>query len=365
MPAFDNFSLWVNITIFVAAAVCVWLAGTRLERAVEFISEKTGIGSAFGGFVLLAAATSLPELATTITGGIIGNAALLTNNLLGGVMMQTAVLAVADGALRRGALTACSPSFELLLGGVSLVMLLGVTLVVMTMGDHVSIGGVGVGTAAILSVHLTLMYLNYRSRAHPRWKPTADGSEGEPVSSNADEEDKKDQGEKESKNDKEDKAKVQTLRAAWMVFAISSVVILIAGWAVMVSAEALTEQTGVAASFVGATFVAIATSLPELSTTVAAVRRGHNAMAVSNIFGSNLWDVSLLFIGDVFFRSGPLLGAAPKQAMFTASLGLVMTCVYLWGLLERRDRTVGRFGIDSVVVLILYGGGLAVLYQMG
>ena len=158
---------------------------------------------------------------------------------------------------------------------------------------------------------------------------------------------------------------VKTLHKAWLVFAGGSAAIFVAGWAVMASAEALTKQTGMAASFVGATFVAIATSLPELSTTITAVRRGHNAMAVSNIFGSNLWDVSLLFVGDLFFRSGPLLGAAPKQAMFTASLGLVMTCVYLWGLLERQDRTVWRFGIDSIIVLVLYFGGLAVLYTMG
>jgi cation:H+ antiporter len=50
--------------------------------------------------------------------------------------------------------------------------------------------------------------------------------------------------------------------------------------------------------------------------------------------------------------------------MFTASLGLVMTCVYLWGLLERRDRQFLRMGIDSIIVLALYLGGLVVLYTI-
>lgn len=354
MPAFEAIPLWGNFGIFALAAAAVWLAGVRLEAAVKKISTATKLGTAFGGFVLLAVATSLPEVATTITGGVIGNAALVTNNLLGGVMMQTAILAVADCMLRRGALTSCTPQFSLLLGGVSLVMLIGVALAVMTAGDHFPVAGVGLGTTAIFSVHLILVYLNYRARRDPRWEPILADRDEESTAARSNRED-----------EKESEENSITLRKAWLVFAGGGVVIFVAGWAVMVTAETITKQTGMAASFVGATFVAIATSLPELSTTITAVRRGHNAMAVSNIFGSNLWDVSLLFVGDVFFRAGPLLGAAPRQAMFTGSLGLVMTCVYLWGLLERQDRTVWRAGVDSAIVLVLYFGGLFVLYTMG
>jgi cation:H+ antiporter len=348
---FESFPIWVNFAILLVAAVCVWIAGVRLESAVRAISTKTRLGTAFGGLVLLALATSLPELATTITGSVMGNAALVTNNLLGGVMLQTAVLAAADFALRRGALTYFAPQFTLLIGGVSLVMLLGVTLSVMAVGDHIAIAGIGLGTALIFAVHLTLVYISYRSGEHPGWQPTARKDREEAPS--------------ESKKEGDQEAEETPLRKAWLIFAICSLVIFAAGWLVMLSAEGLTKQTGIAASFIGATLVAFATSLPELSTTITAVRRGHNAMAISNIFGSNMWDVSLLFIADIFFRSGPLLGAAPRQAMFTGSLGLVMTCLYLWGLLERRNRTFWRAGIDSVANLLLYVGGLLVLYTMG
>lgn len=339
----DALPLWVNLAIFAAAAVCVWFAGVRLEAAVQTISEKTGIGSAFGGLVLLGLATSLPELATTITGGTIGNAALVSNNLLGGVMMQTAVLSVADLALRRGALTFFAPKYSLLLGGVSLASLLGVALTVLILGDTISFLGVGLGSTTIFAANMMLIYLNYRSRK-PRWNPAVPHREmkkPKPVT------------------------EPRSLRQAWIVFATGSAAIFLAGSVVMLSAETLTKQTGLAASFVGATLVAITTSLPELSTTISAVRRGHNAMAVSNIFGSNLWDVSLLFIGDIFYRQGPLLANAPRQAMFTCALGIVMTCVYLWGLLERRNKTLLRAGIDSIVVLAIYFGGLTMLYRMG
>ena len=350
MPDFNAWPVWGTLGVFAGAALVVWIAGVRLEASVEVISRRTGLGSAFGGLVLLALATSLPELATTVTGALLGNAALLTNNLLGGVAMQMTVLVFADAVLRRGALTFFAPSYSVLLGGVSLVLLLAVTLAVLTAGDPFAIGWIGIGAILIFAVHLTVVYFTYRAGAHPRWQPIRP-QEGEE--------------EAEQRATVAEKHPEHSLRWHWTAFGVCSAAILVAGWAVMRTAEALTEQTGIGASFIGATLVAIATSLPEVSTTTAAVRRGNYEMAISNIFGSNLWDVSLLFIGDLFFRSGPLLAVAPRQAMFTASLGIVLTCIYLWGLLERRNKTVGVFGIDSLVAMIVYLAGLAVLYRMG
>lgn len=350
MEFFHSLPIWWNFGILGLAGVFVWLGGVKIEGAVQTISKRTSLGTAFGGMLLLALSTSLPEIATTVTGGVLGDAELLTNNLLGGVTMQTAVLAVADMFLRRGALTHFAPSFVILLSGVLLVMLLGAAVTIMVMHETISIAQVGLGTTAIFITHILLSYGTYRSRDNPRWEAVIPEKTERAAEANP----------KEPKITDEN----MSLRKAWVVFAMGSLVILLGGSVVMMAAEALTTQTALGASFIGATFVAITTSLPELSTTTTAVRRGHHALAISNILGSNLWCVSLLFVGDLFFRSGPLLTAAPRQAIFNASLGIVMTCVYLWGLLERKDRTIWRFGVDSVVVLVLYVGGLVVLYTM-
>lgn len=345
MPDFAQFSVWLNLAIVVVAGVGVWFSGVRLEAATEAIADQTGIGHAFGGLVLLAMATSLPEVATTITGATLGDAALVSNNLLGGIMLQTALLAVADFAFRRGALTYFAPQYSLLISGISLVLALGVTLVICTLGDREAWAGIGYGAILLLALHGGLLYVNYRARHARRWRV------GEP-------------GPDELAAPPQPEREPMGLRKAWIVFTLASLGILWSGWLVTLVAEALSRQTGLGSSFVGATLVALATSLPEVSTTLAAVRHGHNAMAVSNIFGSNLWCVVFLFLADAFYRSGPLLAVVPLQATFTAGMGLVMTCVYLWGLLERRNFTFARAGIDSWLVLLLYGTGLTVLYLL-
>ena len=351
MPDFTTWPLWGTLGLFAAAAFLVWRTGVRFERTVEGIVRQTRLNPAFGGLVLLPIAGSLPELATVISGARMGNAALVTNNLLGGVAMQAGILVVADFAFARGSLTSFAPKFSLLLGGVSLVISIGVALAVMAAGEPFSVLGVGLGAFLVFCVHITLVTLTHRVGGDPRWEPVVERDAEQSATS-----------ENSGDSDVEEE---KSLARHWIEFGLCAIAIFIGGWTVMNTAEAITRQTGMSASFIGATLVAIATSLPELSTVTAAVRRGHHEMAISNVFGSNLYDISLLFVADIFYRAGPLLGTSPRQAMFTGSLGLVMTCVYLWGLLERRDRTVGRFGIDSLVAMIVYFAGLAVLYQMG
>lgn len=72
--------------------------------------------------------------------------------------------------------------------------------------------------------------------------------------------------------------------------------------------------------------------------------------------------LALFFVADLFYRDGLIFMALPRSAIFLGALGIVVTCLYLWGLLERRDKTVLGMGIDSIAVLVLYLGGLVVLY---
>lgn len=121
---FSAFPLWVNLAIFAGAAMFVWFAGTRLAEYADAIGVRTGLSHAFLGMVLLGVATSLPELATTVTGSLIGNARLVAGNLFGGVALQIAVLALVDLIAVRGALTYFTPHPVLLFQGVMLLLLL-------------------------------------------------------------------------------------------------------------------------------------------------------------------------------------------------------------------------------------------------
>jgi cation:H+ antiporter len=87
------------------------------------------------------------------------------------------------------------------------------------------------------------------------------------------------------------------------------------------------------------------------------VRLGAYTLAVSNIFGTNLLEVALLLPADLAYRSGPILSAADDSVVLLGSLGILTTCIYLWGLLERRGRTFLGMGIDSCLVLLVYLAG--------
>jgi cation:H+ antiporter len=99
----------VNALIFVGAAVVVYTAGTRLATYADGIAERTHFSRVVLGVVLLGVATSLPEIATTVTAASIGNAALVSGNLFGGVSLQVVVLAIVDLVAVRGARLPISP----------------------------------------------------------------------------------------------------------------------------------------------------------------------------------------------------------------------------------------------------------------
>ena len=113
-----------------------------------------------------------------------------------------------------------------------------------------------------------------------------------------------------------------------------------------------------------AVLVAISTSLPELSTVLAAARLGLYTMAISDILGTNLFDVALLFLVDAVAGGEPALGSAGRFGAMAGLLGILVTAIFVAGLAERRDRTVLGIGYDSAAVLVTYLSGIAILYSL-
>ncbi len=130
-----TFPIWLNLALFAASGAIIWVTGTRLARYAESISDRTGLGHAVVGVFILALATSLPEIASVVTTASGGNAPLAVNNLLGGVVLQTAIRAVADRVSGREALTHFVARAVLLLEGLLVVVLLTVTLTGIGVGD--------------------------------------------------------------------------------------------------------------------------------------------------------------------------------------------------------------------------------------
>lgn len=340
---FEQFSPGVNWAIFGGAAVIVYFAGSALAGCADVIAKRTGLNQAFVGVLLLGVATSLPEVATTITAAVIGNPRLVAANLFGGVAMQICILALVDVVSSRRALTGFTGQPILLFQGVMLLLLLAVALAGAAAAEPIAYLGVGATPFLLLGGYLFTLYVSQASERAPRWQ--ALDSAREPAEPEGDEY----QG---------SNARLYT------VTLLSCAAILLAGWGLAATGDVLAEQTGLGATFVGVALVAMSTSLPEISTTLGAVRRGNHEMAVANILGTNCLEVALFVLADAFYREGPILAAVDRASMFAAALGMIVTAIYLVGLLQRRERTVLRMGMDSLAVLVVYVGGLGVLYYL-
>jgi cation:H+ antiporter len=346
---FTALSIWTNVAIFCAACVVVWTAGTRLAFYADAISGRTGLSKAFLGLILLGIATSLPEIVTTITGALLDNPRLVAGNLFGGVALQIAVLAIVDLVALRRALTFFTPQPVLLFQGVMLLLLLAIAVAGAAAGDPLSLLGIGLTPVVlVLGYVFTIRWSMPGANRLPRWRATNPPDEG-------------------PSTQREHGGSLTGLSHARLYArsALAAGAILAAGWALAQTGDALSEQTGLGAGFVGVALVAASTSLPELSTALAAVRQGNHQMAVSNILGTNCLEVALFFLGDAAYRQGPILAQTDASSLFAAAIGMVVTAIYLVGLLERRDQTILRMGYDSVAVLVAYVVGLTGVYFLG
>lgn len=339
---FSDHPLWVNLIIFAIAAAAVWFAGTRLAQLADDIAKRTGLGHALIGMLLLGGITSLPEIAVAVSAGLTGNAALGVNNMFGGVALQVVIIAIGDAMLRRRALSFVVASPSVLLQGVFCCALLCAVIGAIATGDR-AIAGVGVWSTAIFFSTVGLIWLVAKFREDQALAPTNPAD---------------------IEHIPEDREEPRQLSHAIFSTFLVALVIVAAGYALTLTGEALAEQTGLGSSFVGAIFVALATSLPEISTVYAAVRLRRYVMAFSDIFGTNMIDIALIFIIDLTYSGPPVLNEVGAFSTFAAALAALVTLVYVAGLIERKDAAAAGLGIDSWIVVALYAGGVAALYGL-
>lgn len=337
---FEALPLPANLGAFAVAAALVWLAGTRIARYADAIAEKTGIGREVLGIVLLGGVTSLPELAVASTASLAGHPALSVNDLLGSAAINVLILALADAALGRDALTSVLASPGVLLQGalgiIALAMVVGATLTM-----DVPLFGASAWTWALLAFYVVAIRAVSSSHSGEAWKATG----------------------------RRPPSPVETrqpgpLRPIYLKTAAAGIAVLAAGFVLAKTGEAIAAQTGLGTAFVGVVLLAAATSLPEASTVLAAVRLRRYEMAVADVFGTNLFNVTIIFAVDLLYDGPPVLAEVGGFAGFGALLAIVLTALYLAGMIERRDRTALRMGYDSLAAIGAYGGGLLVLYQL-
>jgi cation:H+ antiporter len=340
---FTGLGLAPLVLIFAAAAAAVWVAGIQLSNSTDALDSRLGFGEALGGVVLLAIATNLPEIAITSSAALAHSLGIAIGNILGGIAIQTVVLVALDVAMGpKSALTTRAAS--LVLGLES--MLVVIVLAISVMGAQLpsSQGRLEPAAVLIALTWLVGVWLINRARHGLPWHDSSGNAPGAQ--------------EKPRGHSKAVMAAKMSLARAAVAFGLAGVVTLGAGVVLEQTGEGIATHVGLSGVVFGATILATATALPELSTGIRSVRLGDYQLAVSDIFGGNAFLPVLFLVASLLSGSAVLPQAQPTDIYLTA-LAIVLTVVYAWGLIMRPRRQVLRMGIASLVVLGLYVAGIA------
>jgi cation:H+ antiporter len=344
---FSGLPFSVLIAIFAVAAAGVWIAGIQLSDATDILAERTGMGEALGGMIFLAVVTNLPEVAIVGSGAWRGDLGVAIGNILGGISAQTAVLVILDafGLSKVAPLSCRAASPETVLEGVLVMAVLGVCIMGAQLPAKLAFGYIAPAETMIAAIWVIGLWIVGRMRNTP-WPdddPPAQAAEAECAPA-------------ESPAERRRYKNVSTGRTINM-FLVGSVVTLVCGVILEISSHEIARHLGMTGVVFGATILAAATALPQVSTGLAAVKLGDFRMAVSDVLGGNAFLPVLLLMGALM-TGRAVLPQAQATDIYLTGLGILLTAAYMTGLICRPTRQILRMGIDSFAVLVLYIVGI-------
>lgn len=325
--------------VFIEYVVCllaILIAGSQLAKYGDIIGTKTGLGRTFVGLVMLATVTSLPELSIGISSVALHNLPdIAAGDVFGSCLFNLLLLSLIDGCSRQMPLTARLGKQHMLLAAFSILSLC-VAGMAMTDGDEYKIGHVGLASFLLLAIYAIAMFCAYKMQASDE---TTDESET-----------------------RDDKISLRKAIILYCFFA--SLVIAAGGWIPSI-AEQIAELTGMEQDFVGTTFVALSTSLPEVVTTLAAVKLGAFDMAAANVLGSNLFNSLVLAIDDFFYSRGPLLQSISDPHLTTIFGTMAMTAIFIAGVCAQKSNKKLGLAPDAIALILVFVTTLALMYAGG
>lgn len=330
--------------IFLLSALVITIAGVKLSEFGDRLADQTGLGGLWIGVVLMAGATSLPEVFTTVSAAMLEIPDLVAGDLLGAGLTNMLTLGIIDQLFRQKRVWQQAALGHTLIASLAMVLTALAGLFI-ALKWEVAVWNIGIDSLILLVLYVLGMRLVYRQEDVARRQKEAErvieavaGQEEKAVSES------------------------QGVRRTAVGFAIAALAIVIAAPFLAFSAEQIAEQTGMTRTFIGTFLLAIATSLPELVTSIAAVRLGAFDLAVGNLFGSNAFNMGAIFFADVAYRQGPLLNSVSVTHSLTAFWAIFLMNVGLMGIIYRAEKRYYLIEPDSFLMILGYIVGMWVLF---
>lgn len=319
---------------FIVASAILVVAAMQLARYGDIISIRTRLGGMFVGTLLLAGATSLPELLTTINSLSQSVPNLAAGNMFGSNMFNMLMLAILDLANQNKRILRQVAMKHALTAGLA-ILLIAMGIFFIDINQDWKIGWVGWDSILLVVIYLGGIRLLQGNTS----QPPAVAAELDP--------------------------KLPPLWKALLGFGLATVVLVVVAPFLVSSSTNIAEITGMGTGFVGILLVGMVTSLPEMVTTISAARMGAYDLAVGNLFGSNVFNMFALGLTDLFLTSGRFIGAIDRDFAVAGMLGLILTVLGLLGNLARLERRLLFIEVDALLIILVYLAGMWVLYSLG
>ena len=325
------YSSWALGILFVVCALLIWVFGIKLSKAIDEIVNHYGWGEAIGGIVFLAIITNLPEIAITAVAAFNHDYDIAVSNILGGIAIQTAVLVLIDmyGVGRKAPLTLKGHSKILLFEGLTVIIILSLVIAANKFPTYHYLRHTTAFEWIILFTWLVSIWGIKRLYQLNQIKKVSKHQTNNIVLSTV------------------------KVKKAIIVTILGAIITLLAGYGLEVSGEVLSKRWGMDGIVFGATILALCTALPEISTGIASAKIRDYQMAVSDIFGGNAF-LPVLFLMAALIGGESILPGLKVSDIYLTSVGILLTTIYMIGMLFHSKKQFLRMGIDSIIVLILY-----------
>ena len=324
---------------FFVCCIIIFFAGRKLSWYGDKIAEITGWGKAWVGLILMASVTSLPELMVGISSSAIVEAPdLAVGDILGSCAFNLLILAAMDAFVPDH-----KPIFSIASASHILAAALGIILVSMVgfalflPNEYRLSSWIGISSLLFTTIYLSSMRIIY---LFEQKKQDLIGPDPPKTIEHG-----------------------LSLNQAWKAYVFYAVIIVVTALALPWFAEKISTLTGLKESFVGTVFLAISTSLPEVAVSIASVRMGAIDLAVGNLLGSNLFNIFILAIDDIFYTKGLLLKDASDSHISSVLSVIIMSAIVVIGLTYRIKGKRYFLAWDAALILIVYIVNMIILFN--
>lgn len=320
----------VFIWFILAAAVTVF-AAIKLSRYADVISSKTSMGGLLVGTLLLAGATSLPEVTTSISAVLIGNVDIAVGNVLGSNLFNLFIIACFDLYFRKKRLYHWASKDHLYTAGLGILLTLLALTALLLRVDY-QILGVGIDSFIIAFAYIMGMFIISRLPKPPQVEQTleVEKTDNNPVVSSL------------------------TPKQAIVRFIFAALIIMGAGTALSIAGDQIAVITGLGSSFVGSFLVAATTSLPEAISVYVALKLRNVNLALGSILGSNIFNMLILAGSDIAYRNGSIIADVSDSHLVTAIGVLTLSIILLYSVVQKKPRSTIIYIIPSLLIVIGY-----------